>query len=156
MKVKVLSKVDFDNLMIKNGITDENVEKFDSVMFISIVDTDKENYFKRNHDNVINLKFDDVEISGQESYTKKDETKAFTEKQAAALYSFIKKNNEKEQCIVHCMAGISRSAACGRFVIDYTRGDYDEFKRTNNQMMPNARVERLLHQEWRNNEAHLS
>lgn len=146
MRVHILSKIEFDKLMINNQINDSNVEKFDSIMFISIVDTQNRQgpYFKENHDNVINLRFDDVENDGESSPTQEAQTKAFSEKQAKELYNFIKKNKDKEQCIVHCMAGISRSGAVGTFVNGYCQGDWERFKRDNPHIVPNPRVHRML------------
>ena len=110
MKVHVLSKMEFDGLMNQHGITDDNVRKFAGIMFISIVDTQNEKgpHFKEDHENVINLRFDDVEHDLESSPTQQFNTKAFDKDQAKKLFQFIKKNREVEQCIVHCMAGISR------------------------------------------------
>jgi predicted protein tyrosine phosphatase len=150
MRVHILSKMGFDNLMETNGINDSNVEKFDSIMFISIVDTQNQKgpYFKENHDNVINLRFDDVEHDGEASPTQEESTKAFSEEQADELYKFIKKNREKETCIVHCMAGISRSSGCGLFIVDYTKSNLEDFNRRHPWISPNQRVYRMLKNRW--------
>lgn len=159
MRVHIFGKREFDKLMIENNITDENVESRDSIFFISITDTpellsklgfneDRNNhYFKEDHENVINLDFDDVENDGESSPTKKDrDTRAFSEKQAKRLYEFIKQHKDKETCIVHCMAGISRSGAVGSFVNGYAQGDWERFKRDNPWIVPNARVYRMLNE----------
>jgi predicted protein tyrosine phosphatase len=150
MRVHILSKMGFDNLMETNGINDSNVEKFDSIMFISIVDTQNQKgpYFKEKHDNVINLRFDDVEHDGEASPTQEESTKAFSEEQADELYKFIKKNREKETCIVHCMAGISRSSGCGLFIVDYTKSNLEDFNRRHPWISPNQRVYRMLKNRW--------
>jgi predicted protein tyrosine phosphatase len=158
MKVYVWSKQMFDKGMADNGITDQNVEERDKIMFISITDTAKFSnsripYFKEDHDNVMNLSFDDVEHDLQPSPTQPEGTKAFTEEQAEKLFQFIKRNRDKETCIVHCMAGISRSGAVGTFINGYCGGDWEEFKRTNPYILPNGRVERLLNRaKYRDNE----
>ena len=158
MKVYVFGKNQFDKLMVENGITDENVESRTDIFLISIVDTDmwlesKEPYFKEDHENVLNLNFDDVEHDGEPSPTNWNKgTRAFTEEQANKLFQFIKKHRDKKTCIVHCMAGISRSAGCGTFINGYCGGDWEEFKRNNPQICPNARVERLLNQARLNDE----
>jgi predicted protein tyrosine phosphatase len=148
MRVHVLSKMEFDGLMKQNGINDSSVERFDSIMFISIVDTENRQgpYFNEDHDNVINLRFDDVENDNEASPTQEYETRAFSEKQAKKLYEFIKKHREKETCIVHCMAGISRSGAVGTFVNGFCQGDWERFKRDNPYIMPNPRVHRMLNE----------
>jgi len=130
--------------MIQNNITDENVEKKDLVMFISINDSNSDSYFKENHDNVIIMHFDDIENEGEVSPTNKGECKVFDEEMAENLYQFIKKHKDKKSCIVHCEAGISRSAGCAVFIVGYCRGDYEQFKKDNPFIAPNARVMRLL------------
>jgi|AntAceMinimDraft_18_1070375.scaffolds.fasta_scaffold06514_6 hypothetical protein len=162
MKVHILAKMQFDKLLSDNNINDGNVEKFDSIFFISIVDTDVINpfgpgaekylpseglldqHFKEDHSNVMNLQFDDVAHDGEKSSTFSGKTRAFTEKQATKLFEFIKANREKETCIVHCMAGISRSGAVGIFVNGYAGGDWELFKRTNPAICPNGRIHRML------------
>ena len=149
MRVHILAKREFDGLMATNKITDENVGKMDSIFFISIIDTDtfsesREPYFKEDHANVLNLRFDDVEHDLMASSTQAYDARAFTEEQAKILYSFIKAHREKETCIVHCMAGISRSGAVGTFVNGYCGGDWELFKRDNPMILPNARVHRML------------
>lgn len=149
MRVHVLAKMQFDKLLLDNKITDGSVEKMDDIFFISIVDTDKgigDNtpHFKEDHINVMNLRFDDVEHDGESAPTQKYATKAFSEKQAKKLFEFIKANREKQTCIVHCMAGISRSGAVGAFVNGYAQGDWELFKRDNPMVMPNGRVSRML------------
>ena len=154
MNITVASKRRFDQLMIDNKITDENVELRDTVIFISVVDTDQfsyigEHYFKFNHENVLNLQFDDCEHDGEPSPTQNKGTKAFSVEQAKEVFNFVKKHRDKETCIVHCAAGISRSGAIGSFINGYTQGDWYEFKRNNLQINPNPRVLRMLQGEKR-------
>jgi len=149
MKVYIWSKQQFDKVMIDNKITDENVSDRDEVFFISITDTDKFSdsrlaYFKEDHVNVLNLSFDDCEHDLEPTPTQQTGTKAFTEVQAQKLYEFIKQNRNRKSCVIHCMAGISRSGAVGTFVNGYGQGDWEEFKRTNPFISPNARVSRML------------
>ena len=147
MRVHILAKREFDKLMQVNDITDENVEKFDSMIFISIVDTLCEtNHFEKDHNNCITLKFDDVENDLEPSPTQIFSTKAFTKDQAKKLFDFIKANRDKEKCVVHCMAGISRSGAVGTFINGYAKGDWELFMRTNRNIMPNGRVHRMLNE----------
>ena len=151
MKVFILSKPQFDSLMRTNNLNDSTVESRDSVFIISIVDTDqfsasREPHFKENHENVLNLAFDDCEHDGQPSPTQPEGTQAFSESQAKELFEFIEKHRNKEQCIVHCMAGISRSGAVGTFINGYGQGDWGDFKRINPQISPNERVHRMLNE----------
>lgn len=162
MRVYIFNKKKFDDLMVTNNIND-NVENRTSIFIISIVDTHMFNpfgegtekylpkdviepYFKEDHENVMNLKFDDCEHDEENSPTNKGETKAFTEEQATKLFNFIKKHREKETCIVHCMAGKSRSGAVGTFINGYAQGDWEKFRRDNPGITPNGRVHRMLNQ----------
>ena len=136
--------------MIQNNITDENVEKKDLVMFISINDSNSDSYFKENHDNVIIMHFDDIEDVGETSPTNSGECSVFDEEMAENLYQFIKRNKDKETCVVHCEAGLSRSPGCAQFIIDYTQSDYEKFKIDNPYILPNQRVFRMLKYQWYN------
>ena len=149
MKVNILSKSYFESQMKSHNITDDNVESFNEVMFISILNTDDVGdnigHFKNNHSNVLVLKFDDVEVDlnweeDQHFYG----AKAFTEDQAKEIINFITQNKHKKNCIVHCSAGISRSGAVGTFISDYFRADYKEFKKRNPYIHPNGLVLRTL------------
>lgn len=155
MKVFVLSKTRFDALMVKNEITNDNVEQKEKMFFISINDscgTDAVPYFEEK-ENVKVLFFDDIEedlklptkISGQFVIAK-----AFTEKQSVELFDFIEKHKDKESCIVHCTAGISRSGAIGTFINDFYGGDTEEFKKQNPYVLPNGLVLMLLKRAYRN------
>lgn len=150
MKIHVINKQTFDNLMNHHDLNDLLVEDMaPATLFISITDTDKfsesrEPHFKEDHANVFNLSFDDCTEDGQPSPTQPSGTKMMSELQAEALWDFIKNNLNKEQCIVHCMAGISRSGAVGTFINDLVGGDYNTFKRMNPQVYPNQHVLGLL------------
>jgi protein tyrosine/serine phosphatase len=128
-KIYVLSQFSFDEIAKENDLDDDNVELFKDTAFISIVnangydgdmqnryDSDDLHWFKKNHDNVLNLEFDDVEsdvaLDGTNQYT------AFSEEQAREVVEFIDKNKNKT-FLIHCLAGISRSGAVGRFLYDY-------------------------------------
>jgi predicted protein tyrosine phosphatase len=149
MKVFVISKANFDSLMKRKDITNDNVEDKTKTFFISINDTrgtDEVPYFE-NKQNVKILFFDDVEEDIDVSVIGSNErktAKAFTPIQAKELLEFIDNHKDKESCIVHCAAGISRSGAVGTFVNDYFSGDYFEFKRQNPYIHPNGLVLRLL------------
>jgi predicted protein tyrosine phosphatase len=149
--ITVLSKRMFDNIMMKNNITNENVKDKLDVAFISInntEDTKEIPYFNDcNSDNVLVLYFDDVEedieipIIGENKIQK---VKAFTIEQARILFNFIVKNTEKKSFIIHCTAGISRSGAVGTFINDYFQQSYHKFLEKNPYILPNGHVLRLL------------
>jgi hypothetical protein len=127
-KIYILSQLSFSNVAKENNLTDDNVELFKETAFISIINTnsyndmqsiysrDNAHWFKENHSNVLNLEFDDVEsdtvLEGDTKY------KAFSEEQARETIEFIDKNKYKT-FFIHCLAGISRSGAVGRFLYDY-------------------------------------
>jgi predicted protein tyrosine phosphatase len=156
MKVFIKSKKEFDDLMKTKGITNANVEEYQNNFFISINNTfenDELPYFE-NKQNVMVLYFDDVEkdldipIIG----TNKTQTaKAFTIAQAEEVLNFINKHKNKDNCIVHCSAGISRSGAVGTFINDYFGGDWFEFKKLNPHIHPNGLVLHLLKTAMNNN-----
>ena len=156
MKVLVLNKRQFDSIMRENNLYDHTINGTEPFFLISIVDTDqfsasREPHYKKDHENVLNLAFDDCEHDGEPSPTQPEGTKAFNEEQANKLFQFIKKHRDKEQCIVHCMAGISRSGAVGAFINGYARGNWEEFKGRNPQIVPNPRVQRMLNEAKYNN-----
>lgn len=149
MKVFVVGKTTFDKVMREKGITNENVESREKTFFISINDTcgtDEVPYFE-NKSNVKVLFFDDIEedlevpIRGTDKFRT---VKAFNKSQAEELFNFILTHQNKETCIVHCAAGISRSGAVGTFINDFFKGDFFEFKKTNPYIHPNPTVTRLL------------
>lgn len=150
MKIVVLNKVSFDESLTKFGVDDSNVESYSKTFFISINDsmgTSEKPYFKKNHSNVLNMFFDDIEEAIK---TKYGVTKPFSEDDGKELLNFITANIYKTVCIVHCSAGISRSGAVGLFINDYSRSDYSEFKKENPYIQPNQLVLRTLNRLYRN------
>lgn len=150
MDINVLSKVEFEALMLESGITDDNVHLQQETFFISILNTDAVGhntpYFKQNHENVLVLTFDDVEYDIIGSHRS---ILAFTQEQGEQLMAFIEKNVDRAQCLVHCSAGISRSGAVGAFISDYTGKKYADFKKTNPYTKPNPTVMRIMNNIWR-------
>jgi len=153
MKILVYSKRDFNKFMQYNNITDENVESQD-MLIVSINDfiEDIYSYFKCQHSNVMIMHFGDF---GEEEAM--DELKnnpschgIFNAYKAKRLYRFIKANKNKKLAVVHCGAGISRSAAIGLFIFDlYGECTYEEFKRKNPRIQPNQYILKLLNEQRR-------
>ena len=148
IKIKILSKPEFNQFMGEYGISDENVEsRMKDIALISINDTEGQwnaSWFDRDHPNVLRLWFDDVSTDEQKSPTNPFTCRAFTEDQARMVFEFIKSNSDKD-FLVHCSAGISRSGAVGSFINDYLDSDRDFFEKFNrHRIMPNAHVSRLL------------
>lgn len=153
VKIYVKSKVEFHGMLERNNIDDTNIDEFTKYAFICINDNRGEYYhhplLKQKHYNVLNLWFDDIEHDGAESPTNKENTKAFTTKQATQIVEFLDSNKSIDILFVHCAAGISRSGAVGRFALDYLEGDRENFKINNNYILPNGRVLRMLNEAWR-------
>lgn len=146
MKVEVIRKTKFDKLMVDNNINDQNVESFTDTAFISILNSEATGHFKTNHANVLVLNFDDVtdDLNWDDDDPDFYGPVLFTVEQAKQILEFIELNKDKQQFIVHCSAGISRSGAVGTFINDYFGLDYSTFRRTNPQVQPNPFVLRTL------------
>jgi predicted protein tyrosine phosphatase len=146
-KIFIMSKFQFNESMAVNNIDDSNVETAaQKVAFISINDTNGRwtaSWFNKDHPNVIRFWFDDVENDEELSPTNNISCKAFSEDMAQKLVDFIDANTDRD-FLVHCTAGISRSGAAGRFILDYLEGDKEHFAKMNPHIHPNARVSRLL------------
>lgn len=154
MEIFIFSKQQFDDLMIRHNITNDNIIERD-IMFISINDSNTENiFFKENKSNLLIIKFDDVSENEALEYNQKNETKlkAFDENDAKNIISFIEQNKDKKSCIIHCSAGISRSGAVGLFINDYFNLNYKEFIKTNPHIHPNQHILRVLNNTYRNYE----
>lgn len=126
MNIIRLSQNKFTEKMEELFINDSNVEQFTNNFFICLNSTGWIHsipYFKENHFNVINLYFDDVEISGPKEIqwfgdtTKIIEAIAMDKEQAKELISFINKIPENSNIYVYCAKGKSRSGAVEDFLL---------------------------------------
>ena len=95
---------------------------------ISITDTDKADViFEKNETNgiraILRLKFDDVERDYKNEH-------CITKEDAESIVKFVNKNKNKvDKFIVHCEAGVSRSAGVGAAIMKALNGDdWDVFK----------------------------
>ena len=159
MIVTVISKFTFDQYIKGIGVTNENVEeKFKNFCFISIIDTigySGPSYFNGDKSNVKILYFDDVDESGTvgmwQGISKDRALKSFSEEQAVEVIDFLENQRNGDICLIHCLAGISRSGAVVVFVNDYFGTEsYQEFMRRNPMIQPNGKVLQLLKRELRN------
>ena len=139
MDITILSKRDFDDLMTANKITNDNVEDIKDTFFISIhyTGTDVDGYYFENKSNVKVMIFDDCSFKHNHEQPMDDE-------QAMELLDFIDEHMDKDNCIIHCAAGISRSGAVGTFICDYTDTNFNSFIQDNPQIHPNPLVLNLL------------
>lgn len=142
-KVFCYSYCEFCKLMEDNGWNDNNLPT--DIAFISIGSgrpkDNEPHYFKENHDNVINLDFDDITDYTLEGWIG---VKGMSDEQAQELLEFIE-NNVGKHFYVHCSAGVSRSQAVCRFIVD----TYDEYceeslRKDNPCLYPNVHVLSLL------------
>ena len=109
---------------------------------ISITDTDKADViFEKNETNgiraVLRLKFDDVERDYKNEH-------CITKEDAESIVKFVNKNKNKvDKFIVHCEAGVSRSAGVGAAIMKALNGDdWDVFK--NPLKCPNMKCYRMV------------
>jgi predicted protein tyrosine phosphatase len=150
--VLVFNHKNFDAYCEQEGYNDNNVETFNDLAFISIcgsLEDDGTHYFKENHSNVLNVRFDDVTddlvIGGVTLY------KTITYEQAKVIFDFIEENIERT-FIIHCLAGISRSQAVAKFILNnYEMYSYGRVNKDNPPINHNPTVLRLLNNIFRLN-----
>jgi predicted protein tyrosine phosphatase len=147
MKILILSHQQFENLMSNNKLNDKNVEETTQAAFISIVDTEGIHYkhwFEENHKNVLNLKFDDIDT--KEIQVGKWTANGFSVEQGKEVLTFLENINKDslKVLVIHCAAGVSRSAGIGDFANDYFQLDNNVFLKDNPHIHPNMRVKRIL------------
>ena len=109
---------------------------------ISITDTDKADViFEKNEINgiraILKLKFDDVERDSKDLH-------CITKEDAESIVKFVNKNKNKvDKFIVHCEAGVSRSAGVGAAIMKALNGD-DWVVFNNPIMCPNMKCYRTV------------
>lgn len=163
LRITVLSHYRFDEKMKELGLNDKHVEDTNKA-FISIIgtpecltyylDEGKTKHFFKDHPNVLNLDFDDIEddvlYNGHLFKTMRME-------QAEKAIQFIEDNINKgvESFDIHCRAGMSRSRAFGEFIYRYCKEhdievEYED--RDDYTTVLNAGVlRRLNHAYWKKN-----
>jgi len=141
IKIYVMSKVQMKDFIEFNKLNDENIEYQTDIAIISINDNSNSfwgiPFFNVDHLNVLNLKFDDVDVDIKEC-------KAFTREQALKTIDFLSSQKNRKTLLIHCAAGISRSGAIGQFAIHYLNGDKEHFRLKNSHILPNNKVLREL------------
>lgn len=157
MRVRILSRRDFGNLMDEYNINDDTVNLWGKYAFICIrgnhTEEPKFHFQGTPHDinksNVFNITFDDL--------TDKDELNndsiLFKESHAKRIIDFVERNKDKENILVQCYAGVSRSGAVGSFINDkYGSEEYDTFMRYNPKIKPNYYIKSILNKVLREKE----
>ncbi|MDD5649412.1 MAG: hypothetical protein PHF86_03195 [Candidatus Nanoarchaeia archaeon] len=79
----------------------------------------------------------------------KNSGKLFSKEEAQKIISFVNKINSLEipNLIIHCAAGISRSAAIGLWACRYLKLDEKDFRKENPQILPNFYILDVLNTE---------
>lgn len=146
----------FKKILETNNWNDSNLP--DNVAFISICCIEKGNFspddfaqethlLSDNHDNVINLDFDDINgytLADQfprDERVKDNPARGINDEQGLQLVQFIEKNKGKD-IYVHCSAGISRSQGVVKFILEFYNDYYKETDTNpdNPCKMPNQHV----------------
>lgn len=125
--ITILSRRMFFDAMNKWGLNKENVEQMEKegLYIISINDpkgwNEQEDFTDKCLSNVLTMEFGDIRIELTEEYLKSHgfEFKVFDYDDAHEIKSFIEKikanHPDNFQLIIHCHAGVSRSAAVGLY-----------------------------------------
>lgn len=105
----------------RDAIKYSHMENMKSSIIISITDYNKSfPIIHKTTDNkilgILRLRFDDV-TETDDNYT------TINDEQAETIASFVKMNMNIEKIIVHCEAGISRSAGCAAAIMKYLKND---------------------------------
>lgn len=132
--IQILPKDKFDSFMKENGWNDMNIPANTAFISICCHKNIKENYlrdfkhiedfhwFKRSHPNVLNVEFDDVVYDKID--TKWGMAYGIDDYTAKEIVKFAFDNADKENLIIHCMAGKSRSVAVGKALSELLDCDY--------------------------------
>ena len=143
-KIYVKPRFDFKELV--KGLTEQ---QFNATAFISIHEPVRpvelfgecSKVILEESDNVLNLWFDDSE---EPTLSDGKSAVLFDVKMAAQIKLFTLRNWDKENFLIHCTAGQSRSGAVGSCLADFFGIDWHRFLRDNGQVKPNALVKRIL------------
>jgi len=126
MTIKIItSSRDTFNLTL---FTDENVDSYTDSYFICVNATGWKYsipFFKKNHNNVLNLYFDDIDKTGLKLVEWYNNTKrliyaiACSNEQAISIKKFIDTIPNNSILYIYCSKGKSRSPAIEKFVREY-------------------------------------
>lgn len=136
-KITVLSKE-----LFKSNVIDTGVVKDPRKAFISILDPVTTPVLQADTENYKSFWFYDVEYEI-------GNIKPPSLEILKSIITFVEQNLDKEEIIVHCSAGVSRSGAVGEFIFDYFIEDkkkypYQQFKKQNPKIVPNLYIKQNL------------
>lgn len=139
MKIMRYPQNIFNHYMSEQSIDDSNVSN-KNAFFICLNSTawiHSKPYFKEEHDNVINLYFDDVHQSGPKEIkwfnntTKIIDAVAMNNEQAICLAKFIDKIPTNSTVYIYCAKGKSRSGAVEDYIKSIIQEDYTPLEGSN-------------------------
>jgi len=145
--IKAAAKIQFDQMFLKGRVNDGNVEaKYPNSAFISIVtphSEDEAHFFTQDHDNVLNLEFEDADPSMIIKWS--SEAILFDRyTHGQKILDFIKKNKDKS-FLIHCNAGTGRAYAIAKFIQEYFNTDLEKFEKMNPKGCQNVWILKELH-----------
>lgn len=116
--IKILSRERFDYIIKTNGIKDNQA-------YICVISSQEnpvyhilwnEDYQKR-----IISQFDDIDINGLNTIFSDNGPyiKPFDKENAKSIFKYINENIDKQEWLIHCDLGFSRSSAIGLFLSQY-------------------------------------
>jgi predicted protein tyrosine phosphatase len=139
-RIYALSKKMFDSY-VTNKIISHNSKS----CYISILDVDNiENKYELDNDNFLQVKISDTEedifVDGNLKYQKPSDI------ELNRIVDFVHKNADKNNFIIHCSAGISRSGAVATYISYKYINDIDsyEFMLDNKHILPNKYILKRL------------
>lgn len=157
-KLFCYSMANFNKMCADNGWNDRNMPE--NSAFISILSTSDVSeyygyichycYFRKPHDNVIVLHFDDITSDTKTFVDGNRIARCISDEDSIRLVQFIDSNAGKD-IYIHCMAGKSRSQAVVRYILDNYSNFYGEadLNPDNPCLYPNVHVKCKLNRALR-------
>ena len=134
-------------LSFHDSWNDNSIDAVHDTAIVSICNSDDSmsHWFNSNHKNVLNLDFDDTTFDDEELGIH-----SINEEQAKSIVDFFETHKDVANFVVHCEAGISRSAAVAICFVDFLHMNdvKDITLHENYSFHPNPKVERLIHKEF--------
>ena len=146
MKIEVHRRFYFESIL--GTPKEDSVLSRNNVISINSCYTEEPPFSEKNLnlDNLLILHFDELIQFGDNNMDN-----MFSDEHADAIIDFITRIDRSMPLIIHCRAGISRSAAVGVQLNDYMNsflednpGDFEQFYLINRDIMPNTHVEKIL------------
>lgn len=137
--IKILPKFYFDEHVCDKLISDN----IDHSVYISILDPDNDEKLYKTSENFLQVYMWDVEKDVHAAKVNKFYKKP-TDTELIKIIDFTDRHKNKENFIIHCSAGISRSGAVGRFIQEILDLDSKKFYRDNPHIKPNLYILKRL------------